>query len=85
MTCKEIIKKYLTENNFNGLVHRGECGCEIDDISPCDEYCLMCEPAYKWYCKKCSNRGDCWISDEYGDMKWCMNVKKQESQNAQNK
>lgn len=47
MTIKEIIAKHLTDNGFDGLVYPGECGCEVDDIAPCGEYCLDCEPGYK--------------------------------------
>jgi len=35
MTVKEIVKKYLIENGYDGLCNKG-CGCEIDDLVPCD-------------------------------------------------
>lgn len=45
MTVKEIVKKYLEENGFDGLYDPGECACKIDDLFSCGcpEYC---EPGY---------------------------------------
>ena len=53
MTVIEIVKKYLEENGYEGLVHAdGECGCELDDLAPCDEwFCQGCEPGYKVKCE----------------------------------
>ncbi len=52
-TVKEIIKKYLQEKRFEGLVDpNGECGCPLDDICPCGNDFSNCEPA-KW--RKCSD------------------------------
>lgn len=51
MNVKQIIRKYLIENNFDGLVNLGECGCEISDLAPCMcDSVLICEPAYKGKC-----------------------------------
>ena len=47
MTVKEIVKKYLEENGFDGL-YCDDCGCKTDDLIPCDnEGCLDCQPGYK--------------------------------------
>ena len=37
MNVEEIVKNYLIENKFDGLVDPCEsCGCGIDDLMPCD-------------------------------------------------
>ena len=46
MTVKEIIKKYLNDNDFDGLAS-GHCGCDMDDLFVCNENFSECEPAYK--------------------------------------
>jgi hypothetical protein len=51
MTCKEIVKKYLQDNGFDGLYEPGECGCDLDDFMPCGGDCAMtCQPGYKTKC-----------------------------------
>jgi hypothetical protein len=47
MNCKEIVKKYLKDNGYDGLYVPGECGCEIDDLQPCSEDMSECKPGYK--------------------------------------
>jgi hypothetical protein len=47
MTCLDIIKKYLTENGFDGLVSDNECGCTIEDMPLCEECFSECTPAFK--------------------------------------
>ena len=47
MTVREIIKKYLEDNGFDGLCNINvECGCRLDDLCPCQENCFLCEPGY---------------------------------------
>ena len=61
MTIKEIVKEYLEMHRFDGLAG-DECGCEIDDLFPCDEgYSLKCEPGYRVPCdpQNCYADGDC--------------------------
>jgi len=49
MNIGEIIKKYLQEHGYDGLVcSEGECACEIDDLFPCQCMDESCKPAYKW-------------------------------------
>jgi len=50
MTVKEIIKTYLREHGYDGLYNNGECGCEIDDIGPCESIIDDCRPGYKVPC-----------------------------------
>lgn len=51
MNVKEIVCKFLADNNLDGLVnHDGECGCEIADLMPCGEYDSACQSGYKTPC-----------------------------------
>lgn len=51
MDAKEIIKHYLANHDFDGLYNEQfECGCEIEDLDPCDDGIGNCEPAYKAPC-----------------------------------
>jgi len=48
MTVKEIVKKYLEDNGYDGLCnYEPMCGCEINDLMPCREECTYCEAGYK--------------------------------------
>lgn len=48
MKVKEIVKKYLQDNGFEGLFTPNECGCELSDLYPCGSECVLdCEPGYK--------------------------------------
>ena len=47
MKVREIVKKYLTENGFDGLF-QAECGCSLVDLMPCgDQFMADCNPGYK--------------------------------------
>jgi len=60
--CKEIIQKYIRDNNYDGLCNIYiECGCSIDDICLMESCFDECVPAYKgksldgddlYYCNK---------------------------------
>lgn len=51
MDCKEIIRGFLLISKFDGLFNANAgCGCEIDDLIPCDGECASCEPGYKVPC-----------------------------------
>ena len=50
LNVKEIVKKYLKENNYPGLHDGDECYCELENLLACDEApcdCETCEVAYK--------------------------------------
>lgn len=53
MTVKEIVEQYLRQNGYTGLLSQDmECGCDIDDLVPCNGDCIEhCEPGYKAACK----------------------------------
>ena len=47
MNVSSIIKKYLKDNGFDGLVNcDADCGCLLDDLFPCDYPTKGCEAAY---------------------------------------
>jgi len=47
MTARQIIHQFLKSNLFDGLYNADDqCGCRIDDLAPCNEFCLNCEPGY---------------------------------------
>lgn len=49
MTVKEMVKKHLEANGFDGLVQDyRECACLIDDLMPCeDELIGSCEAGHR--------------------------------------
>lgn len=36
MEVIDIIKKYMKENDLNGLSFDGICCCDIEDLAPCE-------------------------------------------------
>ena len=54
-TIREILKKYLEENGYEGFyltrkLHFENCQCEISDDFPCDlEGIGLCKPGIKTY------------------------------------
>jgi len=46
MNVREIVVKNLKETDFDGLCNvDNECGCGLDDLAPCCDNILACEPA----------------------------------------
>jgi hypothetical protein len=65
MKIKEIIKKYLEENGYDGL-YNDECGCSKDDLFPCDFSPDFCEPGYKCHCDKhCDEYSECFTGEKH--------------------
>ena len=58
MTLKQIVQKYLKENNFAGLCN-DECGCGKDDLFPCDEPKEDCMAAMFKPCENCDIEAMC--------------------------
>lgn len=51
-TVRDAVEKYLKDNGYTGLFS-DECGCEIDDLMPCDaEVIPDCQCGYKVICTK---------------------------------
>lgn len=47
-TVIEIIKQHLIDNGFDGLYNDElDCGCEINDLEPCDVLQSNCTAGYK--------------------------------------
>ena len=48
MNISDIVRKYLTDNGFDGLCGAG-CGCHMDDICPCggEGNFLECIPGHE--------------------------------------
>ena len=51
MNVYEIVKKYLDENNYDGLYWEGECGCYKKDLHACGENFSECKPGNIIKCK----------------------------------
>lgn len=47
MKVKDILIKWLKSHGCNGLYNSDgdECGCGIDELMPCERWCLDCVPA----------------------------------------
>jgi hypothetical protein len=59
MNIKEIVKKYLKDNGFDGLAG-DNCGCGLDDLMPCEEPSIDCVLAKHIKCEGCPNNdGNC--------------------------
>lgn len=62
MNIEDIVKEYLKNNGFDGLADADNgCACSLNDLFPCGESCLECEPAYNVICneKACDAREHC--------------------------
>jgi hypothetical protein len=48
MNAREIVKSWLRERGYDGLCAESEdCGCELEDLAPCELLCDTCFPAYR--------------------------------------
>jgi len=62
MNLKEIAVEYLKNNGFDGLYNEFiGCGCENDDLMPCDGPRDDCVPGHKIPCnpETCTAYGKC--------------------------
>ena len=51
ITVEQIVKKYLEENEFDGLFNEySECSCLVGDLAPCGEIGLDCEAGMRTDC-----------------------------------
>ncbi len=47
-TVKTIVAEYLRAHGYDGLWHcDAPCGCEIDDLEPCEQMSSECKAGYK--------------------------------------
>lgn len=76
MNCMDIVKKYLNDNNLDGLCcTEVSCGCgNKDELFGCGEYFGECVPAkaIKRKCEGCEIH--CEAYDPDGKEKWCYKV-----------
>jgi len=49
MNIKEIVRAYLAQHGYSGLVG-DDCGCEIDDLLECGNCPMDCVPGHKVAC-----------------------------------
>ena len=69
MNVKNIVIDWLKTHDYDGLFSDGDCGCEIDDLMPCDD-CVDCMPGYKVICPKDHEFGFMIVADK--DIKECI-------------
>ena len=61
MEVREIVVQWLRANKYDGLC-TVDCGCDVDDLMPCDNYLPDCKAGYKVPCpggEDCPADGDC--------------------------
>ena len=47
MNLRDMVAEWLRQNGYDGLYHGDtECGCGLDDLMPCSEPGLNCEPGH---------------------------------------
>ena len=64
MTVQQIVEEYLKKNGFDGLCGC-ECGCEIEDLIPCDKsWCSDCVPGFNSPKLAKENECDFWMTPE---------------------
>ena len=64
---QEILIATLSANGFDGLYNEAmSCGCELDNLMPCEYDQSKCEPGYK---VECSGEGEC-DCDPQGPPSW---------------
>jgi len=48
LTVLHIVTEWLRSHGYDGLVaDGGECGCDIDNLIPCDAPCETCRAGFK--------------------------------------
>lgn len=67
MSVKSILKGWLTEHGYDGLVGQDmDCGCFVDDLFTCYSYPGKCAPSYHRECCDCPIFGCSMRSDGIG-------------------
>lgn len=64
-TVRTIVKAWLITRGFDGLVDtQGDCGCDYDDLMPCEGPQDRCVPGYRVVCPSDCGDHDWHISEE---------------------
>lgn len=59
MTVKEIVKKYLEDNKYDGLYSKFcICSCILDNLMPCEYNAEECKAGHKKNCEECDSYKD---------------------------
>lgn len=60
MNVKEIVYSYLINNKYDGLFCE-DCGCQVNDLMPCNNVIDHCEAGHKVPCdpETCGANGNC--------------------------
>lgn len=62
-TIRNITRQWLKDNGYDGLCQADSyCGCELDNLMPCEEPSPECQAGYKVPCPgegTCELGGDC--------------------------
>ena len=56
MNIREIVAEWLKANGYDGLAGGNDCGCDLDDLMPCNEIWEDCVAGHK---VPCDCEGDC--------------------------
>lgn len=60
MDLKKLVKQALEREGFDGLFNlNGACACTNEDLFPCEQPGVDCEPGYLAPCDGTCNHGDC--------------------------
>ena len=70
----EIVKEWLKEKGFGGLVLPGECGCSGEDLAPCGEDFRECQPGYLITKEEMTETE----SESWPDVSWIISTRKPE-------
>jgi len=46
VTVKEILEQHLKKRGFDGLYLEDHCGCDLEDLMPCDGPSDQCMPGF---------------------------------------
>ena len=62
VTVKEMVRRYLINNGYDGLVHSdGDCTCVLDDFMHCDGDCVTeCVAGHAIFNDKFCINGSAW-------------------------
>lgn len=75
ITVRSFVADWLKEHGYEGLVnYDGECGCQINDLMPCENSIAGlgdCRPAYRYECYRCRNWCDNLPIEVEDSSEWC--------------